>query len=229
MNKKVLLMAVVTFLLALILVSPVVAQITYYNHALAGGNTTIELPGQPQLRIRVLHYTWSSNHVIGAGDELIVYLKAVAGPPVNNWIPVACIVDNPSLEEWEKDLFSNMPLAGNTLLVKHSHLQIHKVGKNDIFAYWKESLTAEITGIWAIWLGVLSVTLPPGSLLIQGDGEELTGSLGPIPPIPPNPYTVGVDWKFYFAEATFECSTGVYYGLAGTSTMIKHATFYAMK
>lgn len=219
----------VLFLAVVILAAyaaPAFASVTYYDHANAGGNAVIDIAGhQPPMRVRILHYDWSSN-VVGACDELTIYLKLGS-----SWIPVAAMVDNPSQAEWEKEVFLGLPVADNILLVRHCMLQVHKAGKTVAFAYWMHPLTASIAEPWATLLGVSSVTLPPGALLIKGEGDELQSSKY----VPPGAsgYAVQTDWKYYIAQATLVCPAWHYCGPIGStstpSTMVTDITFAATK
>jgi hypothetical protein len=210
MNKK--LISIAFFALSLaILVTPVLAETTYYDHANATGTTVIDLKNhQPRLMILAEHYDRGDH---GKGDALTIFLWAA---PLNTWIAVAGITDNPEGFDYSKTLYGQSSLIANNLeLVKTCQLQVGRIGKA-VFACWTNSLTATITGPWIGILGVTSVTLPAGCLMFLGYGQAISDTT--ILPLPTG-YTFTIQTIGFMADATLLCPSWHYFGPVGSSSM----------
>jgi hypothetical protein len=204
MNKRLFLGTILTLFLAVIVstanVFPVLASVTYYDHANGGGRTIIDIADhQPRFQIYVAHYDGGDN---GVGDYLEVDLWQYV-PQLGKfvWKVVAIVTDSPSIAAFNKDfVYAGLPgVPVTVLLVKHCQLQVYRIGRF-VFAYWTEPIATP------------GITLPPGCLLLRGYGDAQTVhqvfSL-------PNGVTITVDAETLKAHATLVCPEWKHCGPVG--------------
>jgi hypothetical protein len=197
-------------------VAPAFAQLVPgYDHVNAGGSAVISIAGQPQMQINVAHFDEPTSH--GVRDSIDIRLLVKTGPLAGAWVPVVSMLDNPEVLAWQELFNSGGAGANNIILVKPWQIQVWRVGKT-VFTCWTEPLKASITGNnpmgvpWAVVLGVSSVTLPPGCLLLQGYGcaipVDTTFGL-------PNGIFLTMKGTTFNAKATLACPAWHYCGPVG--------------
>jgi hypothetical protein len=204
MRKKVSLGAIIALSLALLVstacFAPVLASVTYYDHASGGGVTVINLEDhQPPAKIEVARYDRGDH---GVGDYLAVStLQFVPSLGKFVWVTAAVVTDSPSIAAFWKDfVLAGLPGAPATvLLVKHWELQVFRIGKI-VFASWALQIPSPI------------VTLPAGCLLFRG--YSCAQTLHSVAGLP-NGVTITLDVKALNAHATFLCPAWKYCGPVG--------------
>jgi hypothetical protein len=202
--------AVVILALALLMMSSSFASAfadatTKIEHANAGGNGVIDVPGHTNVLIQASHDNWG-DYFSGSADRIMVFVSGGASGIGVPFKYVAAYEDNP-----ERIAFS-FEVGGGAIQLKRYQLEIFRIGKT-VFVCWTVPLEIPATGpnVFGNY-PTPAVTIPPGCLVLQGYGDVKSATLSQSYPT----WSYVSVSQYYDAKASFICPRWHYCGPVGT-------------
>ena len=205
MKRKILIIAMVV-MAAIMLAASInmaFATTTYYDYEHAGALCLINAPSHPSFLFLVFGQM-VGNYYCGVANRFMfeVYSSSLA-----TFVPVAGYEDNPTRSAFSASL--GLPTVEH--IVAHGQIGVFRVGKFEM-VYWTIPLEIPVAPF-----STSVITLPPGMLMLQGYGEKLSASVGPVA-IGPNGWYVEYSYHYYDATANLFCPGWNYWGPVGLSS-----------
>lgn len=219
MNKKIILSFVV-LLSAVTLISsvvPALAEVIWTEHATVVGETIINVAGKTPadgVRITFAHFD-GGNH--GVRDNLALYIYVpipTPNGPVTRQVIVAWYSDTVEGVEWNSAIMANTETLVQQL--KPCQLQVYKLGKTAI-AIW--TVTLEVPPLQVLGIETPAVKIPPGMLIIRGDGDISPGST--IGQTLPSGYILSATFDVQNANGLLLVPKWIYLGATTGTTTVK--------
>jgi hypothetical protein len=197
-NRKILIIAMIVMAAVMLAASinMAFATTTYYDYMSAGGSVVVDVPGQTP----VLVYLWHGvgSYYSGTADRIMLVVLSTG--------LVAGYENNPARHAFSASIGTGYP----EFLVKPWQIGIFRIGKTSV-AYWTVPLVVPASD------GHPAVTIPPGVLVLQGQGDLLYESV-PTTPIGTLGWSYAVDYYYWDATVTLFCPGWHFFGSVGAAT-----------
>jgi hypothetical protein len=201
MKRKILLTTIILMATTMLAASLNIAfaTTTYVDYEHAGAVCIINVPGHtPWIRLNVFGQM-KGNYYHGCADRFMLYVN-IGNETAPNFVPVAGYEDNPTRSAFSASL--GLPTVEH--VVKPWQIGIFRIGKTAI-VYWTIPLEVPVAP-----LSTSVVTLPSGMLILEGYGDKVAYSIGPVP-IGATGWNVTYSFHVYPANAKLFCPAWKYY------------------
>jgi hypothetical protein len=169
---------------------------TYTEEVNAAANCIIDISGQTMVRLQNYGQMYS-DYYSGRGERIQIQVHTglfSGGLPV--FKNVAAYEDNPTRSDFSK---SQIAIGLSENLVNPDQIQVSREGKSKtVMVEWNVPLVCPAT------TNTPAVTIPPGTLMIEGYGDPVSINYLPTS-IGPNDWKYSIVGSYYNAHATFFC------------------------